>query len=316
MAGRCSVSRLHALLDDYLALRLALGFKLCQERQLLPGFVDFVEQAGAESVTVELALAWAKKPTGVNPFRWKRRLSMVRGFARYAHAFHPATEVPPVGLLAYRATRPTPFLLSEQDITVLLAAAEALRPPLLAVTCRTLFGLLAVTGLRVGEAIDLDREDVDLVRRLLTVRQTKFNKSRLLPLHPTTNDALATYTQQRDRFCPKPTEASFFVSTAGTRLPYHVARKVFVGLANDVGIQPRSASGHPRLHGLRHSFVVNTLLGWYRDGVDVAAKLPALSAYLGHSHPASTYWYLQAVPELLTAASQRLGVEQASGELP
>ena len=241
---------------------------------------------------------------------------MVRGFARYAHAFHPATEVPPVGLLAYRATRPTPFLLSEQDITVLLAAAEALRPPLLAVTCRTLFGLLAVTGLRVGEAIDLDREDVDLVRRLLTVRQTKFNKSRLLPLHPTTNDALATYTQQRDRFCPKPTEASFFVSTAGTRLPYHVARTVFVGLANDVGIQPRSASGHPRLHGLRHSFVVNTLLGWYRDGVDVAAKLPALSAYLGHSHPASTYWYLQAVPELLTAASQRLGVEQASGELP
>ncbi len=196
------MSRLHALLDDYLALRLALGFKLCQERQLLPGFVDFVEQAGAESVTVELALAWAKKPTGVNPFRWKRRLSMVRGFARYAHAFHPATEVPPVGLLAYRATRPTPFLLSEQDITVLLAAAEALRPPLLAVTCRTLFGLLAVTGLRVGEAIDLDREDVDLVRRLLTVRQTKFNKSRLLPLHPTTNDALATYTQQRDRFSP------------------------------------------------------------------------------------------------------------------
>ena len=186
----------------------------------------------------------------------------------------------------------------------------------MAVTCRTLFGLLAVTGLRVGEAIDLDREDVDLVRRLLTVRQTKFNKSRLLPLHPTTNDALATYTQQRDRFCPKPTEASFFVSTAGTRLPYHVARTVFVGLANDVGIQPRSASGHPRLHGLRHSFVVNTLLGWYRDGVDVAAKLPALSAYLGHSHPASTYWYLQAVPELLTAASQRLGVEQASGELP
>ena len=203
------MSRLHALLDDYLALRLALGFKLCQERQLLPGFVDFVEQAGAESVTVELALAWAKKPTGVDPFRWKRRLSMVRGFARYAHAFAPATEVPPIGLLAYRATRPTPFLLSEQDITVLLAAAEALRPPLLAVTCRTLFGLLAVTGLRVGEAIALDREDVDLVRRLLTVRQTKFNKSRLLPLHPSTNDALATYTQQRDRFCPKPKAASF-----------------------------------------------------------------------------------------------------------
>lgn len=310
------MSRLHALLDDYLALRRGLGFKLRQERLLLPGFVDLVEQAGEKSVTVELALAWAKKPTGVDPFRWKRRLSMVRGFARYAHAFDPATAVPPNGLLAYRATRPTPFLFSDQEIAALLAATDTLRSRLLAVTYRTLFGLLAVTGLRVGEAIDLDREDVDLARRLLTVRQTKFNKSRLLPLHPSTSDALATYTQERDRLCPKRKASSFFVSTAGTRLLYPVVRNVFVDLANDVGIQPRSPSCRPRLHGLRHSFVVNTLLGWYRDGVDVAAKLPALAAYLGHSHPASTYWYLQAVPELLTVAAQRLGVEHAWGELP
>ena len=305
------MSRLHALLDDYLALRRGLGFKLRAERLLLPGFVDFVEQAGAESVTVELALAWAKKPTGVDPFRWQRRLSMVRGFARYVYAFDPVTEVPPDRLLAYRYSRPTPFLLSDQEIAALLAAADTLRPLLLAVTCRTLFGLLAVTGLRVGEAIDLDREDVDLARRLLTVRKTKFNKSRVLPLHPSTSDALATYTQERDRLCPKPMAASFFVSTAGTRLLYPVVRKVFVDLVNELGIQPRSPSCRPRLHGLRHSFVVNTLLGWYRDDVDVAAKLPALAAYLGHSHPASTYWYLQAVPELLTAAAQRLGVDHA-----
>ena len=309
------MSRLHALLDDYLALRRGLGFKLRAERLLLPGFVDFVEQAGAESVTVELALAWAKTPSGVDPFRWQRRLSMVRGFARYVYAFDPVTEVPPDRLLAYRYSRPTPFLLSDQEIAALLAAADTLRPLLLAVTCRTLFGLLAVTGLRVGEAIDLDREDVDLARRLLTVRKTKFNKSRVLPLHPSTSDALATYTQERDRLCPKPMAASFFVSTAGTRLLYPVVRKVFVDLVNELGIQPRSPSCRPRLHGLRHSFVVNTLLGWYRDDVDVAAKLPALAAYLGHSHPASTYWYLQAVPELLTAAAQRLGVEQAWGEL-
>lgn len=305
------MSRLHALLDDYLTLRRGLGFKLREERLLLPGFVDFVEQTGAESVTVELALAWAKTPSGVDPFRWKQRLSMVRGFARYVYAFDPATEVPPDGLLAYRRSRPTPFLFSDQEIAALLAAADTLRPLLLAVTCRTLFGLLAATGLRVGEAIDLDREDVDLARRLLTVRRTKFNKSRLLPLHPSTNDALATYKQQRDQFCPKPKAASFFVSTAGTRLQYPVVRKVFVDLANDAGIQPRSPSCRPRLHGLRHSFVVNTLLGWYRDGIDVAAKLPALAAYLGHSHPASTYWYLQAIPELLAAAAQRLGVEHA-----
>ncbi len=151
--------------------------------------------------------------------------------------------------------------------------------------------------------------------RLLNVRQSKFNKSRLLPLHPSTSDALATYTQERDRLCPKPKAASFFVSAAGTPLLYPVVRKVFVDLANEVGIQPRSLSCRPRLHGLRHSFAINTLLGWYRDGVDVAAKLPALAAYLGHSHPASTYWYLQAVPELLTVAAQRLGVEQAWGEM-
>ena len=309
------MSRLHALLDDYLALRRGLGFKLRQERLLLPGFVDFVEQAGAKSITVELALTWAKSPSGVDPFRWKQRLSMVRGFARYLHAFDPATEVPSDGLLAYRRSRPMPYLFSEQEIAALLAAADTLRPLLLAVTCRTLFGLLAVTGLRVGEAIDLDREDVDLARRLLTVRHTKFNKSRLLPLHPSTSDALATYTQERDRLCPKPKAASFFGSTAGTRLLYPVVREVFVNLVNDADIKPRTPSCRPRLHGLRHSFVVNTLLGWYRDGVDVAAKLPALAAYLGHSHPASTYWYLQAVPELLTAAAQRLGVEHAWGEL-
>ena len=150
------MSRLHALLDDYLALRRGLGFKLRQERLLLPGFVDFVEQAGAESVTVELALAWAKSPSGVDPFRWKQRLSMVRGFVRYVHAFDPATEVPPDGLLAYRRSRPTPVLFTEQEIAAVLAAADTLRSSLLAVTYRTLFGLLAVTGLRVGEAIDLD----------------------------------------------------------------------------------------------------------------------------------------------------------------
>ena len=316
MAGRCSVSRLHALLDDYLALRRGLGFKLREQQLLLPGFVDFVEQAGAESVTVELALAWAKMPSGVDPFRWKQRLSMVRGFARYVHAFDPATEVPPHGLLAYRHSRPTPFLFSDQEIGALLVAADTLRPLLLALTCRTLFGLLAVTGLRVGEAIGLDREDVDTARRLLTVRYSKFNKCRLLPLHPSTSAALATYTLERDRLCPKPKEASFFVSTAGTRLLYPVVRKLFVDLANDVGIQPRSPSCRPGMHGLRHSFVVNTLLGWYRDGVDVAARLPALAAYLGHSHPASTYWYLQAVPELLSAAAHRLGDEHAWGGLP
>ena len=309
------MSRLHVLLDDYLVLRRGLGFKLREQQLLLSGFVDFVEQAGAESVTVELALGWAKRPTGVEPFRWKQRLSMVRGFARYVQAFDPATEVPPDGLLAYRYSRPTPFLFSEKEIAALLAAADTLRSNLLAVTYRTLFGLLAVTGLRVGEAITLSRKDVDLVHGLLIVRQTKFNKSRLLPLHPSTSAALTSYTRERNRLCPTPKPSSFFVSTAGTSLFYSSVRKVFLDLVHEAGVKPRS-SCRPRLHGLRHSFVVNTLLAWYRADVDVAAKLPALAAYLGHSHPASTYWYLQAVPELLAVAAQRLGREHATGELP
>jgi len=308
------VSRLHKLLDDYLALHRGLGFKFCDHARLLPGFIDFVEQAGATTVTVELALAWAKLPTGVNPHRWKTRLSRVRGFARYLQAFDPATEVPPQGLLAYRASRPTPFLFSHQEITRLLEATDSLRSSLLRVTYRTLFGLLAATGLRVSEAIKLEREDVDLARGLLTVRQAKFNKSRRVPLHPSTNDALVTYVQQRDSLGPQPKASSFFISTAGTPLIYTCVRHVFVELANSIGLTARSAACRPGLHGLRHTFAVNSLLDWYRSGVDVAAKLPLLSVYLGHAHPASTYWYLQAVPELLAIAAQRLELMQ--GELP
>ena len=246
------MSLLHQRVNEYLALRRAMGFKLREHGLLLPRFADFVEQSGAATVSVELMLDWATQPTGVDPFRWRSRLSVVRGFARYLHVLDPATQVPPPRLLAYRPSRPTPFLFSDEEVRRLLDATEQLRPPFRAVTYRTVFGLLAVTGLRVGEAIALERRDVDLARRMLTVRQTKFNRSRRLPLLPSVVAALGIYAHERDRSGPPPRAPNFFLSMRGTALLYTCVRDVFATLARRAGIQARSASCRPRLHGLRH----------------------------------------------------------------
>lgn len=300
------MSSLPQKVEDYLTVRRALGFKLVDHGRLLPDFVDYLQQAGASTVTTEAALAWATKPQGVQPYRWKQRLSVVRGFAKYLSAFDPVTQVPPSDLLAYRRRRPTPYLFSDAEVTGLLTATGTLNHPLRAATHRTLFGLLAVTGMRVGEALRLDRDDVDLDAGLVDITQTKFNKSRRLPLHASTVAALASYISDRDVFWPRPIQPSLFVSTVGTRLGDRRVRAVFADLVNQVGLEPRFGSSRPRIHGLRHSFAVATLLDWYRSGVDVAARMPLLSAYLGHASPASTYWYLSAVPELLVLAASRL----------
>lgn len=300
------MSSLHQHVEHYLAVRRALGYKLVDHGRLLPDFVDHLEASGASTVTIEAALAWATRPQDVQPYRWKQRLSVVRGFARYLQTLDPATEVPPSDLLAYRRRRPTPFLFSEDEVTGLLAAAGALAHPLRAATHRTLFGLLAATGMRVGEALRLDRTDVDLDAGQLDIRKTKFNKSRRLPLHPSTVTALDSYTRDRDRLFGRPVQSSVFINIRGTRLAARRVRAVFADLADQVGLEPRAGSSRPRAHDLRHSFAVATLLEWYRSGVDVAARMPLLSAYLGHTSPTSTYWYLQAVPELLVLAAGRL----------
>lgn len=305
------MNRMRQALSDYLRLRRALGFKLREHGLLLPDFLDSLQRAGATTITTELAVAWATAPVGVDPHRWQARLSLVRGFARYLQGLDPATQVPPVGLLASRAYRPIPDLYSDEQISRLLVEADALRPRLRAVTYRTLFGLLAATGMRVGEAIGLQREDLDVNQGLLTVRQAKFGKSRQLPLQASTVDALVTYATGRDLLCPSPRATTFFVSTAGTPLLYVSVRKVFIDLAQRAGLESRAGARYPHLHGFRHTFTVQTLLTWHHQGADVASRLPLLSAYLGHSHPASTYWYLQATPELLAVAAQRL--EQATG---
>jgi integrase len=300
------MSPLRDALDDYLRIRRALGFKLSDHGYVLPNLVDDLERAGATTLTTELALAWAVKPTDVHPFRWRQRLSIARGFARYLQTLDPGTEVPARDLLPHPRRRVIARLYSPEQLAALVAAAGALARPLRAATYGTLFGLLAVSGMRVGEALRLNVDDIDLDEGLLVVRKTKFNKSRALPLHPTTTAALRDYSKRRKRLCQRPTGPSFFVSRTGTRLLYVHVREQFIELADQVGMQPRPGERHARLHDVRHSFAVNTLLDWYRADVNVAARLPLLSAYLGHSEPASTYWYLQAAPELLALASDRL----------
>ncbi len=293
-------------LADYLSIRRALGYKLKNTGGLLAQFVAYLEQTGARTVTTQRAVSWAMLPQGVDPGWWGRRLSAVRGFAAYMHTIDPATEVPPADLLPIGSHRATPYLYSEHDIASLIAAAATLRLPLHAATYQVLIGLLAVTGLRVGEALRLDRADIDLDHGLLLVRNSKFGKSREIPLHKTTVRTLDDFLHRRDRLCPALVGPAVFVSTSGRRLVYSDAQRTFHRLVLGIGLTQRSASCRPRLHDLRNTFAVRTLLDAYRCGADVEPRLALLSTYLGHVDPAATYWYLSAAPELLAFAAQRL----------
>lgn len=298
------MSGLDTAVVDYLAARRALGFKLERHGRLLPQLVGHLQQAGAATLTTRLALAWATSLEG-HPDEWPIRLSIARGFARWLQAVDPATEVPPADLLPRRGHRASPYRYAEADIAALLAATETLRFPLRRATYRTLIGLLAVTGMRVGEAIGLDRDDLDQTAGCLVVRKGKPGAPRELPLHQTTIDALAAYASLRDRHWPCPKAPAFFLSTAGTRLFYENINRTFRRLVRQAGL-PARGSCRPRIHDLRHSFAVNTVADWYRAGVNVAARMPHLSAYLGHADPGGTYWYLAATPELLALAAARL----------
>jgi site-specific recombinase XerD len=263
-------------LTDYLALRRSLGFKLARAAKLLDQFLAHLDNLGASVVTVEAALAWATQPANGDSDWRAYRLGVVRGFARYLHAVDPVHQVPPTGLLAGRSRRATPYPYSAEDIARLMSAARTLRRyPLRAATFENLVGLLAATGMRIGEAIRLDRADIDWREGVLTVAGTKFNKTRLVPLHPATLDALCSYDQRRSHLCPHPADPSFFVSTAGKRLRYDGVHATWLKLVRLAGLEPISAACRPRPHDLRHRFAVTTLLGWYREGVDVQAPSPA-----------------------------------------
>ena len=304
------MSELRQALDDYLAVRRRLGFDLRLPASLLRNFIAFVEANEASYITTALAIRWAKRPRGAQPATWAWRLGIVRRFARWHSVTDPRTEVPPEGLMPYRYYRKPPYIYSDDEIQRLMAAASALPSPkgLRSSSFSTVFGLLSVTGLRMSEALTLDRADVDLEQGTLSIRRTKFGKSRLVPVHSSTRDALNRYDERRARLFPQPATPAFFVSERGMRITEWNLRYTFAKISQQIGLRA-TAKGHgrgPRIHDMRHRFAARTLIEWYRAGVDVERELPKLAAYLGHVHVNETYWYLEAVPELLQLATQRL----------
>ena len=307
------MSALGKTVEEYLEVRRALGYKLEREGRLLPDFVAFLEHHDATHITAELALCWAIAPASATSRWWAHRLSIVRSFAKYVCAFDPRTEIPSLDLLPKsKPRRIAPYVYTEDEILALMAAAQILSG-LKADTYATLIGLLASTGMRVGEALAFDRSDIDWHESILVVRHSKFGKSREVPLHPTTVQALHAYSAKRDKCLPHPRSPSFLLSLAGTRLLYKNVHFCFLRLLQRAGLVERHPR-RPRLHDLRHTFATKTLVRWHRTGMDVTARLPSLSTYLGHVHPSHTYWYLTATPELLQLAAGRF--EQALGDLP
>lgn len=308
------MSDLEQILRDYLSLRRSLGFKLERDGRLLPDFVAFLDKSGSPVITVPLALAWAKQPTTATTYWWAARLSMVRGFARYVGTIDTRTEVPPLDVLPHtRRPRQRPYIYSDADVAALMAVTHRIRDPFRAHTYRTLIGLLASTGMRVGEVINLDRTDLDREEATLTVRHAKFGKSREVPLHSTTVEAIEDYARHRRRRFSRPVSSAFLLSLAGSRLFYKNVHSTFLRLVEWAELSDRRPR-RPRLHDLRHAFAVRTLTDAYRAGLDVERQLPVLSTYLGHVNPSSTYWYLSAIPELMDASARRL--EDSLGELP
>ena len=294
-------------LEEYLRLRRALGHELADPARLLPRFVEYLDGAGATTITVEAALTWVQEPEAdPSSSVWLRRMTAVRGFARHMSGIDPATEIPPLGLVTFRRTWRQPFIYSDSDIVALMEEVPRVIPsPLRSATFQTMIGLLASTGMRVGEVIALGRPDIDWTDGVITVRHTKFDKSREVPLDSTTVDALGTYSTLRDRLVQNPTSSTFFVSSRGTAVIYQDFSERFRALVRSTGVGanfPRS----PRVHDIRHSFAVKTLVRWHKAGEDVGRLLPRLSTYLGHLSPGHTYWYLSAAPELLALAAARL----------
>jgi integrase/recombinase XerD len=305
------VTGLAKALDDYLALRRALGFKLRVTARELPRFVRFIEREGATFITTGLALRWAQENPQASAVTHSDRLGMVRRFAAWRSSEDPRTEVPPARLLPRRYQRPAPYIYRDEEVASIVSSAASLpsRSGLRGLTFSTLFGLLAVTGMRLGEAVALDRSDVDLDTATLTIREGKLGKSRVVPIHSTTKDILRHYADRRDAILTGGSAPAFFVSERRRPVSASAAEGNFIRVARTVGLRSPAIDGRrghgPRLHDLRHRFAVSTLVHWYRAGADVDREIPKLATYLGHNGPAEVYWYLQAVPELLELATER-----------
>jgi integrase/recombinase XerD len=293
---------------DYLSLRRSLGFKLKDHERCLREFISFLKKKKTSRLSIRLALQFAAQHQHHQPSQWAARLRVVRGFARYRSGEDPTTQIPPLGLLPYRALRARPYLYSAKEIRELLKAAQNLHSTstLKPWTYHCLFGLLATTGMRISEALNLQIRDVDWSEGVITIHGTKFGKSRLVPLHPSTRKVLSAYAERWDRFFGRKPLSHFLVSSRGTRLDGGDVRRTFYRLSRQIGLREVSASHGPRLHDFRHRFAVQTLVRWYRQGKDVQRRLPVLSTYLGHVHVTDTYWYLTSTPELMGVAGKRM----------
>lgn len=306
------MNSIRASVEDYLSLRRSFGFKLSACGRALRDFAEYMERRHAKFITQELALAWAEQPQDVQQAYYALRLGYVRVFARYRSAIDPRTQVPASGLLPFRPRRPRPYIFSEDEIKGLLHAAiemkfysskEALQPQLF----HCMFGLLAVTGMRIGEVCNLELRNVDLQDRVLTVLGTKFGKSRLVPLHPSANRVLARYVAQRARhFEGKQISPYVFVTNRGNHLDSGDVHRTFYRLLEAIGLGKDGSRRRPRIHDLRHTFAMRTLVRWYQDGRDPQLCLPILSTYLGHTTSSDTQWYLTNAPELMSTAMRRL----------
>jgi integrase/recombinase XerD len=306
------MNTLRQAVREYLAMRRGLGFKLRGTGKGLHDFVTFIERHRASYITQALALSWAQQPSNVEPARWAQRLSYVRGFARYRSATDPRTQIPPQGLLPFKPKRARPYLYSDAEIKGILRAAlkmpcryerGALRPWVY----YCLFGLLSVSGLRLGEARDLELRDIDLKASMLTIRGAKFGKTRLVPLHASTCKVLGDYIARRQsHWAGRAVSSYLFLSSLGGRLDNADIHRTFYALSRQIGLRGKFDSHGPRLHDMRHLFATNTLVRWYQSGQDPQTRLPLLAAYLGHVHVSDTQWYLEASPQLMREAMRRL----------
>ncbi len=297
-----------SLVEEYLTSRRRLGYVLRAQGFALFQFARHADKLGYRGpLTTDLAVGWAKLPENADRTYWARRLEIVRGFARYRALFDPCTEIPPDGLLGPSRRRALPHIYSPDEIMALIQAASNIDPPgiLKRHTYTTLLGLLICTGMRISEALRLEREDVDLNTRILTIKLTKFRKSRLVPVHTSTAIALSRYSEQRNRYFPLTTSKMFFIGERGTALKYAGVLRVFVSLRNALKWTNKPGRKAPRIHDLRHTFAVRRLLRWYQEGVDVNRKIASLSTYLGHVMIEDTYWYLTGVPELMALSASR-----------
>lgn len=302
---------------QYLDYRHKLGFQIKTEGRLLLGFARYADAvAGCCPLTADLALDWARLPVGTTRLYQARRLEIVRCFARYLAIFDPRTQIAANHLLGPAHRRMQPYIFSSAEVRRLVHAARKLTPAdgLRPRTYAALLGLLACTGLRPSEAVHLNREDVDLARNLMTIRETKFRKSRLVPLHTTAARALTRYARFRDHYLRSPLSNAFLLSQKGNRLHYRTVHATFRIICATAGITPASGRRHPRPYDLRHTFACHRLLQWYRAGIDVQQALPALSSFLGHVKVTDTYWYLSGIPELFALVAAKF--ETYAGQTP